>query len=65
MSREKQKAYYDRTARDLIPLQKGDNVRMKPSQKGKAEWKEATATKRLEIIYEIEADKKNLSEKSN
>ena len=59
MSKEKQKAYYDRTARDLIPLQEGDTVRMKPHQKGKAEWKKATVMKRLdERSYEIKADNK-------
>ena len=57
MSKEKQKSYFDRHAKDLEPLDEGQCVRMKPFQKGRDEWKSAVITKRLdERSYELEMD---------
>ena len=57
LSKERQKKYYDITAKDLQPLQEGESVRMKPHQKGKTEWRKAMVTKRLdERSYEIESE---------
>ena len=38
---QKQKWYYDRTAKDLKPLEKGDAVRMKPLRPGEKKWRKA------------------------
>ena len=38
---QKQKWYYDRTAKDLKPLEKGDAVRMKPLRPGEKKWRVA------------------------
>ena len=53
-SREKQ---YNKTAKDLKPLEEGDVVRMKPFQLGDKEWKKAIVTKRLDDrSYDIETN---------
>ncbi|PFX15000.1 Uncharacterized protein K02A2.6 [Stylophora pistillata] len=38
---QKQKWYYDRTAKDLKPLEKGDTVRMRPLRPGEKKWRKA------------------------
>ena len=50
--------YYNRGARDLDPLEKGDSVRVKPWQFGKKEWQKGVVKKRLdERSYEVELPK--------
>ena len=38
---QKQKCYYDRTAKDVKPLEKGDAVRMEPLRPGEKTWHKA------------------------
>lgn len=46
---------YNKTAKDLEPLEEGDVIRMKPYKMGDKEWKKAVVNKRLdERSYEIE-----------
>lgn len=40
--------YYNRTAKDLSKLKKGDVVRMKPTRLGQHEWRKATVTSRYD-----------------
>lgn len=52
---ERQAKYFNQTAKDLVPLEEGDTVRMKPFQLGKKAWNKATVTRRLdERSYDIE-----------
>ena len=52
-----QKKNFDKYAKDLTPLEKGDTVRMKPFTKGDKEWSKATVTRRLDDrSYEVEAN---------
>ena len=52
---QQQAKYYNKTAKDLPPLEEGDTVRMKPFQLGKKTWKKATVTERLdERSYTLE-----------
>ena len=55
-NRQKQQIkYYDRTAKDLPKLGKGDVVRMKPFKSGKKKWDKAIVTARLdERSYTVE-----------
>ena len=49
--------YHDRTAKDLVPLNEGDTVRIKPSVLGDKHWKKGTVSKRLdERSYEVQVD---------
>ena len=53
----KQQFYYNKTAKQLRPLQEGDIVRAKPKQLNTTSWEKATVTKRLDQrSYEIETD---------
>ena len=53
---QQQAKYYNRSAKDLPPLEEGDTVRMKPFQLGKKTWKKATVVERLdERSYKLEA----------
>ena len=40
--------YYDRNARELLPLRNGETVRMKPFTRGDKSWKKATVKVRLD-----------------
>lgn len=40
--------YYERNARELLPLRNGETVRMKPFTRGDKSWKKATVKVRLE-----------------
>ena len=52
---QKQKWYYDRTAKDLKPLEKGDAVRMKPLRPGEKKWRKALVIeKRDQRSYTVE-----------
>lgn len=52
---QKQKWYYDRTAKDLKPLKKGDAVRMKPLCPGEKKWRKALVIeKRDQRSYTVE-----------
>lgn len=54
---QNQSKYFDRSAKDLKPLEEGDTVRMKPFIKGKKEWKKGVVVERLdERSYEIQTD---------
>ena len=47
--------HYNKTAKDLKPLEEGDVIRMKPFQLGDKEWKKAIVIKRLDDrSYDIE-----------
>ena len=53
----KQAKYYNKGARDLIPLAEGDEVPMRPFTLGKGDWTKATVTKRYdERSYQVETD---------
>ena len=55
LRQQQQARYYDRGARDLDPLEKGDPVRVKPWHVGKKEWQKGVVKKRLdERSYEVE-----------
>ena len=55
LRQQQQAHYYNRGARDLDPLEKGDPVRVKPWQFGKKEWQKGVVKKRLdERSYEVE-----------
>ena len=55
LRQQQQARYYDRGARDLDPLEKGDHVRIKPWRFGKKEWQKGVVKKRLdERSYEVE-----------
>ena len=55
LRQQQQARYYNRGARDLDPLEKGDPVRVKPWQFGKKEWQKGVVKKRLdERSYEVE-----------
>ena len=55
-SQSKQKIYYDKSAKDLKPLEEGEVVRLQPFTKGKDLWKKGIITKKLdERSYEIQA----------
>ena len=55
LRQQQQARYYNRGARDLDPLEKGDPVRVKPWQFGKKEWQKRVVKKRLdERSYEVE-----------
>ena len=57
-NQEKQKHNYDKTAKDLPELQRGDTVRIKPLVKGQREWKKAVVTKCLgRRSYEVRTDR--------
>ena len=52
---QKQKWYYDCTAKDLKPLEKGDAVRMKPLRPGEKKWRKALVIeKRDQRSYTVE-----------
>jgi len=52
---DKQCEHYNKTARDLKPLEEGDVVRMKPFQLGEKKWQKAVVVKRLdERSYDVE-----------
>ena len=54
---ERQAHYYNQGAKDLPPLEEGDQVRMRPFKLGQKAWEKATVTKRYdERSYEIETD---------
>ena len=54
---EIQAKYYNRGAKDLPALKKGDAVRMKPFIQGDKQWKKATVTDRLDKrSYLVETD---------
>ena len=48
LNQTRQAKYYDRTAKDLPPLDEGDTVRMKPFSKSSKIWKKAMVTQRLD-----------------
>ena len=51
---------YDKTAKDLIALQEGDTIRMKPYNAGDKRWKKGEVTKRLDTRqYEVSVDGKS------
>ena len=53
---QQQAKYYNRSAKDLPPLEEGDTVRKKPFQLGKKTWKKATVVEHLdERSYKLEA----------
>ena len=53
----RQEKYYNKGAKDLTPLKKGDIVRMKPFTLGQKEWKKAIVLDRLdERSYEVSYD---------
>ena len=55
--REKSSQYYNRNAKDLTCLKKGETVRIQPLVAGKSRWTKGTVTKRLdERSYEVETD---------
>ena len=55
LRKQQQARYYNRGARDLDPLAKGDPVRVKPWEVGKKEWQKGVVKKRLdERSYEVE-----------
>ncbi|KAK3731844.1 hypothetical protein QZH41_020210 [Actinostola sp. cb2023] len=45
---ERQRAIYDKNARDLPPLCEGDTVRMKPFRPGERIWRKAIVTEKLD-----------------
>ncbi|KAL5007962.1 hypothetical protein ScPMuIL_013543 [Solemya velum] len=54
---KKQKSYFDKTAKDLKPLNEGDVVRMKPFKMSNKVWRKATVLRRLDDrSYEVETD---------
>ena len=54
---ERQKKYFDSRCKDLVALQEGDLVRMKPLVKGKHEWAKGYVAKRLDQrSYEVETE---------
>ena len=55
LNQKRQAKYYNRTARELPILKKGDTVRMKPFVLGQHTWKKAEVTRRLdERSYEVQ-----------
>ena len=55
LRQQQQARYYNRGARDLDPLEKGDAVRVQPWQVGKKEWQKGVVKNRLsERSYEVE-----------
>jgi len=55
-NQERKAKYYNRTARDLPILKRGDTVRMKPFALGQMSWDKAHLTKRLdERSYEVQS----------
>ena len=54
---ETQRAYFDRSAKDLAPLEEGDVLRMQPFIKGKKSWDKAPVHQRLDdSSYMVELD---------
>ena len=54
---QKQAKYFNRSTRDLKPLEEGDTVRMKPFIKGRKEWKKGIVLERLDQrSYEVQTD---------
>ena len=54
LRQQQQARYYNRGARDLDPLEKGDAVRVQPLQVGKKEWQKGVVKNRLsERSYEV------------
>ena len=55
LRQQQQACYYNRGARDLDPLEKGDAVRVQPWQVGKKEWQKGVVKNRLsERSYKVE-----------
>ena len=55
LRQQQQTRYYNRGARHLDPLEKGDAVRVQPWQVGKKEWQKGVAKNRLsERSYKVE-----------
>ena len=55
LRQQQQARYYNRSACDLDPLEKGDAVRVQPWQVGKKEWQKGVVKNRLsERSYEVE-----------
>ena len=53
--KQQQAQYYNRGAVDLVPLRRGDVVRLKPFNLGKQEWQKGIVRSRLdERSYEVE-----------
>jgi hypothetical protein len=56
MKQKKSAEYYNRHAKDLPPLEDGDDVKLKPFTLGNKKWANGTVTKRLdERSYEVQS----------
>ncbi|XP_048255233.1 uncharacterized protein K02A2.6-like [Haliotis rufescens] len=54
---ESQVKYFNRHAKDLLPLYEGDHVRIQPLRLGEHEWKKGTVNKQVNIrSYEVNLD---------
>ena len=54
-NQQRQKSYYDKAAKDLPNLDKGDCVRVKPYRLGDKTWKKARVVEKLDRrLYEVE-----------
>ena len=49
--KRKQAFYYNRNAKDLPPLERGDTVRLKPLKNAKEQWKKATVQEEVNVRY--------------
>lgn len=59
-ARSRQKLYYDKQAKDLQPLQSGDQVMVQPTSTSQKEWKPGVILQRQGRSYDIQTSSGNL-----